>query len=95
MSWMRANHAAAAPLSQSLSDHVLFAPCPALAAIESINAVMSHLGQAALELITDPNKLLTAVGGTTLLFLGLYRCVVRKDRLVEWWAMAQRTARPC
>lgn len=33
----------------------------ALAAIESINAVMGHLGQAALELVTDTNKLLTAV----------------------------------
>jgi hypothetical protein len=34
------------------------APPPA---IESINAVMGHLGSAALELVTDTNKLLTAV----------------------------------
>lgn len=40
--------------------------------VEGINAVMNHLGSAALELITDKNKLLTALAGTTALFLGLY-----------------------
>lgn len=57
-------------------------------AIESINAVMGHLGTAAMELVTDPNKLLTAVGGTTLLFLGLYstREATRVvGRTVEAW----------
>ncbi|PNW84441.1 hypothetical protein CHLRE_03g144967v5 [Chlamydomonas reinhardtii] len=57
-------------------------------AIESINAVMGHLGQAALELVTDTNKLLTAVGGTTLLFLGLFatRETTRVvGRTVEAW----------
>lgn len=49
---------------------------------------MSHLGNAALELVTDTNKLLTAVGGTTLLFLGLYttRETTRVvGRTVEAW----------
>lgn len=49
---------------------------------------MSQLGSAALELVTDTNKLLTAVGGTTLLFLGLYatRETTRVvGRTVEAW----------
>ncbi|KAG2495260.1 hypothetical protein HYH03_006533 [Edaphochlamys debaryana] len=57
-------------------------------AIESINAVMGHLGTAALELVTDTNKLLTAVGGTTLLFLGIFatRETTRVvGRTVEAW----------
>lgn len=41
-------------------------------ALEAINAVMSHLGVAALELVTDTNKLVMAVGGFSALFLGVY-----------------------
>lgn len=41
-------------------------------AIESINAVMSHLGAAAVDLLTDRNKLLTVVAGATALALGVY-----------------------
>ncbi|GIL58833.1 hypothetical protein Vafri_13806 [Volvox africanus] len=65
-------------------------------AIESINAVMSHLGNAALELVTDTNKLLTAVGGTTLLFLGIYatRETTRVvGRTVESWLGTPRLIR--
>ncbi|GFR42049.1 hypothetical protein Agub_g2865 [Astrephomene gubernaculifera] len=65
-------------------------------AIESINAVMSHLGQAALELVTDRTKLLTAVGGTTLLFLGIYatRETTRVvGRTVEAWLGTPRLIR--
>ncbi|KXZ41182.1 hypothetical protein GPECTOR_679g816 [Gonium pectorale] len=57
---------------------------------------MSHLGQAALELVTDPNKLLTAVGGTTLLFLGIYttRETTRVvGRTVEAWLGTPRLVR--
>ncbi|EFJ44341.1 hypothetical protein VOLCADRAFT_64976 [Volvox carteri f. nagariensis] len=65
-------------------------------ALESIHAVMSHLGAAALELVTDTNKLLTAVGGTTLLFLGVYATrettrVVGKT--VEAWLGTPRLVR--
>jgi len=41
-------------------------------AVDVINSVMGHLGTATLELLTDRNKLLTAVGGVTALFLGIY-----------------------
>lgn len=41
-------------------------------AIESINAVMSHLGAAAVELLTDTNKLLMLVAGGSALALGVY-----------------------
>ncbi len=41
-------------------------------ALESINAVMSRLGTAAVDLITDTNKLLTTVAGLSALALGVY-----------------------
>jgi ATPase family AAA domain-containing protein 3A/B len=41
-------------------------------AIESINAVMSHLGAAAVELLTDTNKLVMLVVGGSALALGVY-----------------------
>uniref|UniRef100_A0A383WCV6 AAA+ ATPase domain-containing protein n=1 Tax=Tetradesmus obliquus TaxID=3088 RepID=A0A383WCV6_TETOB len=41
-------------------------------AIESINAVMSHLGAAAVDLLTDTNKLLMLVAGGSALALGVY-----------------------
>lgn len=41
-------------------------------AIESINAVMAHLGAAAAELLTDTNKLLMLVAGGSALALGVY-----------------------
>lgn len=41
-------------------------------AIETINAVASHMGDAAMSLLTDRTKLLVALGGATGLFLGLY-----------------------
>jgi hypothetical protein len=41
-------------------------------AIESINAVMSHLGAAAVDLLTDRDKLLMLVAGGTALALGVY-----------------------
>jgi hypothetical protein len=41
-------------------------------ALEMINAVMSHLGAAAVDLLTDRNKLAMAVGGLSAVFLGLY-----------------------
>lgn len=46
-------------------------------AVESINAVMSHLGTAALELLTDRDKLLMLVAGGSALAVGVYgaRCV--------------------
>eukprot|EP00983_Pelagomonas_calceolata_P080950 1155359-Pelagomonas_calceolata.AAC.3 len=34
--------------------------------------MLTHTGTATLELLTDRNKLLTAVGGVTALFLGIY-----------------------
>ena len=40
--------------------------------IEGINATFSNLGEAASSLLTDRAKLLTAVGGATLLALGVY-----------------------
>jgi hypothetical protein len=45
-------------------------------AIESINAVMAHLGAAALDLLTDRDKLLMLVAGGSALALGVYgaRC---------------------
>lgn len=46
-------------------------------AVESINAVMAHLGSAALELLTDRDKLLMLVAGGSALAIGVYsaRCV--------------------
>ncbi|KAI8463565.1 MAG: hypothetical protein J3K34DRAFT_526885 [Monoraphidium minutum] len=41
-------------------------------ALESINAVMSHLGQAALSLLTDRDKLIMLVAGGSALALGVY-----------------------
>ncbi|KAG1677962.1 hypothetical protein FOA52_001380 [Chlamydomonas sp. UWO 241] len=41
-------------------------------AVESINAVFSHLGQAAADLLTNQDKMLMLVGGTTAAFLGIY-----------------------
>jgi len=41
-------------------------------AIESINAVMSHLGAAAVDLLTDRDKLLMLVAGGTALAVGVY-----------------------
>jgi ATPase family AAA domain-containing protein 3A/B len=41
-------------------------------AIESINAVMSHLGAAAVDLLTDTNKLIMLVAGGSALALGVY-----------------------
>eukprot|EP00775_Hariotina_reticulata_P009234 gene9234-9399_t len=41
-------------------------------AIESINAVMTHLGAAAVDLLTDRDKLLMLVAGGTALALGVY-----------------------
>jgi hypothetical protein len=41
-------------------------------AIESINAVMAHLGGAAAELLTDTNKLVMLVVGGSALALGVY-----------------------
>jgi predicted NBD/HSP70 family sugar kinase len=41
-------------------------------AIEAINAVMGHLGAAAMSVITDTNKLMVVVGGASALALGVY-----------------------
>mmetsp|Transcript_2326 Transcript_2326/g.3513 ORF Transcript_2326/g.3513 Transcript_2326/m.3513 type:complete len:701 (-) Transcript_2326:1042-3144(-) len=41
-------------------------------ALESINLVMHNLGQAALDVITNKEKMATVLGGMTLLFLGFY-----------------------
>lgn len=41
-------------------------------AIESINAVMSHMGAAAVELLTDTNKLIMVVAGGSALAVGVY-----------------------
>lgn len=41
-------------------------------AVESINAVMSHLGAAAVSLLTDTNKLVMLVAGGSALALGVY-----------------------
>ena len=57
-------------------------------AIEAINAVMGHLGGAALSVITDQNKLLMVVGGASALALGMYgaREAVRVGgRAAERW----------
>lgn len=41
-------------------------------AVESINAIFSHLGSAAGELLTDTNKLIMLVVGSSALALGVY-----------------------
>lgn len=41
-------------------------------AVESINAVMGHVGAGVVALLSDGNRLAAAVGGATALFLGLY-----------------------
>jgi hypothetical protein len=40
--------------------------------LEAINATFSNLGSAAADLLTDRNKLLAAVGGISMLALGVY-----------------------
>mgnify|MGYP001810472899 CR=1 FL=1 len=40
--------------------------------VEAINTTFSNLGSAALGLLTDRDRLLTAVGGLSLLALGVY-----------------------
>lgn len=41
-------------------------------AIESINAIMSHLGAAAVDLLTDRDKLIMLVAGGSALAVGVY-----------------------
>lgn len=41
-------------------------------AVESINAIFTHLGSAAAELLTDTNKLVMVVVGSSALALGVY-----------------------
>eukprot|EP00877_Chromochloris_zofingiensis_P015243 jgi/Chrzof1/9973/Cz04g22140.t1 len=65
-------------------------------AIESINAVMSHLGAAAVDLLTDRNKLLTVVAGATALALGVYGAKEGArvtGRTVERWLGTPRLVR--
>ena len=66
------------PLHRPLS---LFRPCRELALkleedrkrlVEAINTTFGNLGSAASSLLTDRDKLLTFVGGATLLALGVY-----------------------
>lgn len=65
-------------------------------AIETINATFSNLGTAAKELLTDRNKLLTTVGGVSLLALGVYSSregTRLAGRAVERWFGTPRLVR--